>query len=373
MIAPFRLENFYADWEFNAKYNVSASDAETMSVSELLGYANDEDRKAWEELTLGYRPVEGDGRLRELIAQTYDTLEADDILCFAGAEEGIWCAMHALLTSSDHAIVTTPNYQSWESIPLSITTVTGVRLREEHGWAIDLDELEHALRPQTKLIAVNFPNNPTGAVADRATFDTIIRIAAERDLYLFSDEVYRGVERDPSQRLPQAADLYERGISLGVMSKAYGMPGLRIGWIACRDRDLLAEMGQLKHYLSICNAGPSEILARIALNARERVLARTTSIVVNNLEQLRTFFGARRDLFSWHEPRGGCVGFPKYLGADGVEAFCRRLLKEHGILLAPGSLFRSELQPVPSDHFRIGFGRRSIERTLPVLTAAIEF
>ncbi|WEX76088.1 pyridoxal phosphate-dependent aminotransferase [Sinorhizobium numidicum] len=364
-LPAFRLESHFSRWEFTARHHMTASDSETMSMAELLSFADDADREAWERLTLGYTETYGAPALREAIAVTYAGLEAADILCFAGAEEGLYCAMLALLGREDHAIVTVPNYQSMETLPVTIAaSVTGVPLRPENRWQLDIADVRAALKPNTKLIAVNFPNNPTGAIADQATFRALAELCAERGIHLFSDEVYRGLERDEGKRLPQAAALFDRGVSLNVMSKAYGLPGLRIGWIACRDRGLLKRMEGLKHYLSICNSRPSEVLATIALKSRERILERNRSLCTANLEKLGAFFAEFPELYEWHAPDGGCVGFARYLGADGVEEHCRRLVEKSGVLLLPSSLFVSELLPVAEDRFRVGFGRKNIEAGL---------
>ncbi|OCP38550.1 aminotransferase class I/II-fold pyridoxal phosphate-dependent enzyme [Ensifer sp. LC163] len=361
-LPDFRLETHFSRWEFKARHHMTASDSETIAMSELLALADDADRQAWEKLTLGYTETYGAPALRSAIASTYQGLSAADILCFAGAEEGLYCAMLALLGPQDHAIVTVPNYQSMETLPVTIAgSVTGVPLRPENNWRLDLADVRAALKPNTRLIAVNFPNNPTGSIADRQTFKALAELCVERGIHLFSDEVYRGLERDPALRLPQAAELFEHGISLNVMSKAYGLPGLRIGWIACRDHALIERMEKMKHYLSICNSRPSEVLATIALKAREHLLDRNRTLCASNLEKLGAFFAEFSDLYEWREPDGGCVGFARYLGADGVESHCRRLVGESGVLLLPSSLFVSELLPVAQDRFRVGFGRRNIE------------
>ncbi len=340
---------------------MTASDAQTMALSELILLADAEDREAWDELTLGYTETWGAPALRCVVAETYAGLAPEEILCFAGAEEGLYCAMLALLGPDDHAIVTVPNYQSMETVPVAICgSVSGVVLRSENRWALDLGDVRAALRPNTRLIAVNFPNNPTGSVADRKTFDGLVALCAHRGIYLFSDEVYRGLERDPARRLPQAAEVYERGVSLNVMSKAYGLPGLRIGWIASRDHALLARMERMKHYLSICNSAPSEVLARIALKARDEIIQRNRALCTDNLLHLGRFFAEYPDLYEWSEPDGGCVGFARYKGPEGVEEHCRRLVEDSGVLLLPSSLYRSVLSPVPLDRFRVGYGRKEI-------------
>jgi aspartate/methionine/tyrosine aminotransferase len=347
------------------RFHLGASDAETMSLTELLRLAEPEEHEAWDKLTLGFTDTWGAADLRRVIAATYAGLAEEHILCFAGADEGIYCAMLALLGPDDHAIVTVPNYQPMESVPVSICgSVSGVALRAENGWALDLDELRGALRPNTRLIAVNFPNNPTGAVASRETFEGIVALCAERGIHLFNDEVFRGLERDSAQQLPQVAEVYEKGVSLNVLSKAYGLAGLRIGWIASRDRALLARMEGMKNYLSTCNSAPSEVLARIALKAREPILGKNRDLCAGNLVHLRRFFDSCPDLYEWSEPDGGCVGFALYKGSDGVEEHCRKLLRQSGVLLVPSPVFHSELLPVPGDRFRVGFGHRNFEAGL---------
>lgn len=368
-LTEFRLETHFSRWEFRARYNLAGSDAETLSLAELLALADDPGRLAWDELRFGYTETPGAPALREAIAETYDRISSDDVLVFAGAEEGIYCAMTALLEPGDHAVVIVPNYQSLEELPLSRCHVTGVALQPSNGWALDVDDIRGAIRPNTRLIAVNFPHNPTGRVIPRDDLTALVALAERNGIYLFSDEVYRGLEHDPGARLPQAADLFDRALSLGVMSKAYGLPGLRIGWIASRDAAVLGRMERVKHYLSICNSAPSEVLATIALRARARILERNRAIVAGNLERLDRFFAGHADRFGWCRPDGGCIAYPRYLGEEGVEDFCRRAVEEAGVLLLPGSVYASRLAPAPVDRFRVGFGRRNMPQALDALAA----
>jgi aspartate/methionine/tyrosine aminotransferase len=363
----FALEVYFSKWEFVAKYNLTGSDAENMTLGELLSLAGDADRTAFNSLSLAYTETWGAPELRDEIARTYEAISRRDVLCFAGAEEGIYTAMRVLLGPADHAIAVTPNYQAAESIPLSICEVTGVPLDPEKHWALDIDRLRDAIRPNTKVISINFPNNPTGRIIDRAQFDAIVDMCRRNGLWLFSDEVYRLIERDPAKRLPQAADAYERGISLNVMSKAYGLPGLRIGWLACRNAEILGKFERYKHYLSICNSAPSEFLARIALKASAHILGRNRAIVDANLTLLGKFFEDYSHLFDWRMPDGGCVGFIRYQGADGVDSFTGRLVEESGVLLLPASVYRSELNNVPGDFFRVGYGHSHVPTALGVL------
>jgi hypothetical protein len=287
-------------------------------------------------------------------------------LCFAGAEEGVYIAMRVLLNRDDHAIVVVPNYQAAETIPLEICNVSGVPLDENDNWSLDIDRVKQQIRPNTKLISINFPNNPTGAVLGKDRFQALISLCREKGIYLFSDEVYRLVERDPSIRLPQVSDVYEKGLSLNVMSKAYGFSGLRIGWIMTKDADLLQKMERYKHYLSICNSAPSERLAIIALKSKNKILERNRTLVNSNATQLESFFNEFPDRFEWYRPDGGCVGFPRYKGPGDTNHFCEDLVERTGVLLLPPRIYHSELLETPQDRFRIGFGRKNIDKGLSV-------
>jgi aspartate/methionine/tyrosine aminotransferase len=364
MLPDFRLEAYFSRWEFTARFHLTASDAQTVTVRELLDLADEDGRERWESLHLGYTQTWGLPALREAIASTYDRVAAQDVVCFAGASEAIYLAMHVLLGPEDHAVVLTPNYQTAETTPLSLCEVTGVALRPEDGWALDLTAVAAALRPNTRVVSVSYPNNPTGALPDEDTWHALAALCEERGIWLFSDEVYRGLELAPRVPLPQAADLSPSALSLNVMSKAYGLPGLRIGWIACRDHSIVSRLERAKHYTSICNSAPSEVLALIALRARDRILERNQRIVAANLSMFGAFFARFPDLFEWAPPDGGCVAFPRYLGADGVEAMCSSLVEEEGVLLLPASIYASQLTAVPTDRFRVGVGRRDPQQAL---------
>lgn len=362
----FELERYFSRWEFTAKYHMTASDIESMPMSDLLKMASNKDQEAFNDQWLGYTETWGHPELLNEIADTYDTAQPSDILCLAGAEEGVYIAMRVLLKKEDHAIVVVPNYQAAETIPLDICEVSGVPLDENDNWSLDIDRVRALIRPNTRVISINFPNNPTGAVLDKDRFKDLVSLCRENGIYLFSDEVYRLVERDPAIRLPQAADAYEKGLSLNVLSKAYGLSGLRIGWIMTKDTDILQKMERYKHYLSICNSAPGERLAIIALKARHQILDRNRKLVNMNAQKLGTFFNEFPDLFEWQRPDGGCVGFPRYKGPEDTNQFCEDLVNQTGILLLPPKIYRSDLIQTPKDRFRIGFGRKNIDKGLSV-------
>ena len=367
MLPDFQLETFFSRWEFNTKYNMCASNIESVSLEELLLLSNVEDKKLWTKLDLGYTETYGSLNIREAIAETYDNINSNDILTFAGGEEGIYVAMQCILNKNDHAIVITPNYQSSETLPKSICEVTGIGLNSDDNWNLDIQEIISAIKSNTRLISINFPNNPTGKIISMDTLYELINIAKEKDIYLFNDEIYRLMERDKSKRLIQVSDIYEKGISLNGMSKSYGMPGLRIGWITTKDHDLLDRMEKMKHYLSICNSAPSEILAIIALNSRKKILDRTNKIVIKNLKILNKFFLEYKYLFDWKEPDGGCIGYPKYKGTDGVDIFCEKLIKQESVLLLPSKVYTSDIVKSAKNHFRIGYGNINMSKGLELI------
>jgi len=368
-LPDFTLETYLARHEFTARHHMTASDAQSMTIGELLELAGPAARAAFASTRLSYTETWGSRDLRDAIAGTYDTLTADDIACCAGAEEAMYALYRVLLRPDDHAITVVPNYQSAETLPASICATSAVALREDENWTLDIDEVAAATRPNTRVVSINFPNNPTGKILERDRFDALIELCRQHGIYLFSDEVYRLIERDPAIRLPQVADVYEKGVSLGVMSKAYGLPGLRIGWLASRDRALLDQAVRYKHYLSICNAGPSERLATLALANRDAVLARTRAHAAAGRPKVLAFLADYPDLFEAYEPDGGIILYPRYKGAEGVETFTRRLVDEAGIVLLPASIFACERAKVPTDRFRIGFGRGDIDEGLAAFRA----
>ena len=371
MLPDFRLETHFSKWEFKARYHLTASDAESLSMRDLLALASPEEREAFEGMWLGYTETFGASDLRQTIASLYEHRNADEILCFAGASEGIFAANTVLLDKDSHAIIVTPNYQSHETLPLAICEATGIPLDPDDGWSLDIDRVVEAVRPNTKLVTINFPHNPTGTILPLDRYHALIELCRKHGIYILHDEIFHGLGPTGTAHLPFVADVYERGLSLNVMSKSYGLPGLRIGWIACADSQVISRMERMKHYLSICNSGPSERLAKIALLNRDKLLSRNCSIIDENLPKWEAFFERYPDLFDWQRPDGSCMAFPRYKGAEGVEQFTRSLVEEDGVLLLPSTIYKSDLGATPADRFRLGFGRKGLDEGLAVLDAYI--
>jgi aspartate/methionine/tyrosine aminotransferase len=359
-LKPFRIERYYARHEFATRYMLSSSDCESRAIGELLELepaAHARLLATW----CGYTESAGAPELREAIATLYERIDPGEVIVTSCAEEGIFLLYHALLRAGDHAIVETPCYES----ALELARSTGAEVSEWHrryedGWAHDVDALEVSLRPNTRLLYLNQPHNPTGTLMDRATFERVVELARSRALVIFSDEVYRELEHDPRDRLPAACDLDERAISLGSISKSYGLPGLRIGWLVTRDSALREAVLGVKDYTTICSSAPSEVLTAVALRNRDVLLERNLAIVERNLPLLDDFFERHAETFAWTRPTASPIGFPRVNGVGDVDQFCERLAGS-GVLLLPGSVYD---QPA---HVRIGFGRANMPEALLVL------
>jgi len=363
-LPDFRLETHMSKWEFKAKYHMTASDAESISLPELLDMATSEQRDGFENMWLGYTETWGAPDLLEAISKTYQNQPIENLLSFAGASEGIFAANAVIMDKDSHAIVVTPNYQSHETLPASMGEISGVPLDPNDNWSLDIDRVAAAIKPNTKLMTINFPHNPTGAILSLDRYNALVELCRKYGIYILHDEIFNGLGASGTTHLPFIADVYERGLSLNVLSKSYGLPGLRIGWIACQDKEILSKMERMKHYLSICNSGPSERLAIIALENKDKLLERNCRIIDENLPKLDKFFSEYPGLFEWKRPDGSSMGFPRYLGSDGVEKFTKDLVEQSGVLFLPSTIYSSEYGSTPIDHFRLGTARLGIDAGL---------
>lgn len=357
-VAPFEIERYYERWEFTAELMLSSSDCQTRSLGELLALEPEAHERLL-ALQLGYTEAPGSQELRDAVAGSYEQTGPEDVLALAAAEEGIFLAYHALLGPGDRAIVETPCYGSAHTLVQS----TGAQLdpwvrRFEDGWRHDLDALRRLVRAETRIIYINTPHNPTGMQMPAEVFDAVLDIAREQGIAVFSDEVYRGLEHDEDARLPAACDRYERALSLGTVSKAHGLPGLRVGWLGCRDPELLARIRELKLYTTICCSAPSELLVALALRHEDALVAASRELVLSNLPLVAELIARRSHMFEWVAPQAGPIGFPRVSGVADVHRFCEDAAARAGVLLLPGSVYEE-----PS-HVRVGFGRDSLPQAI---------
>jgi len=222
-----------------------------------------------------------------------------------------------------------------------------------------VEELYTLITKETKLIVINFPHNPTGAILSESELNRVVEIVRERGIPIFSDEMYRYLEHDASLRLPSVAEIYERGIALSGLSKSFALPGLRIGWLISKDQALLQSCAFYKDYTTICSSAPSEVLGIMGLRAKEQIVRRNLDLISSNLKLLDTFFGYYPHLFSWHRPVASSIAFPKLLSDQPITHYCDNLIQKSGVMLLPAPLFGLEGQ-----WFRIGFGRKNLPDAL---------
>ena len=366
-IKEFKLEEYFAQYEFAVEYLLCSSDCESFNVKELLNF-KEGCLEELNKLRLGYTESLGAPVLRNEISKLYKEIDIKNIIVFSGAEEGIFVYMNVLLKKGDHIIVQFPAYQSLFEIANAIgCEVTRWTMTDESDWELDLEFLVSNIRSNTKCIVVNFPHNPTGYLISKENYGKIIEIAKQNDIYVFSDEVYRFLEYNENERLPPMCDLYDKSISLGVMSKSFGLAGLRIGWIASQNQSLLMQLASFKNYTTICSSALSEFFAILALRKKGVIIKRNLEIIKTNLKLLDDFFEKYHHLFRWIKPNAGSIAFPKFVGNKNTDEFCRELLKSKGVLLMPSSNY-----DYGNTHFRIGFGRRNMPEALLKLEEYLE-
>jgi aspartate/methionine/tyrosine aminotransferase len=373
-IKPFFTERFFATHEFTAPYLLCASDCESLTVDELLQLAG----APWESLGslhLGYTECPGAPALRERIAKLYTHAGAEQVIYLSAPEEGIFCTMHTLLEPGDEVIVLTPCYDSlanvaeylgcrvlrWPLVPAPAGSSAAAGSDSPGGWHLDLETLEGLVTSHTRLVVVNFPHNPTGYLPSLDECRALVEIVARAGAWLFFDEMYRGLEHDPAGRLPSGCDLYERAITLGGLSKTYGLPGLRAGWLAMQDAPTRDRILGWKDYTTICASAPSEALTQMALDAADSLAARSLRIVLNNLALAEPFFARWQAIFRWNRPQAGSVALVG-LRERPAQAFCDQLVAEQGVLLLPSTGLG-----FGDGHVRFGFGRLSFPAALEQL------
>jgi len=345
------LEERMAEWKKHTDMTMHESDVQPMKMSEVLTLADDELRDDWESLTLKYTETPGGIKLRTEVANLYRGVDPSQVVIFAGADEAIWVFFTATLKPGDHIIVLWPAYEAlYQLASLAGAEVSLVPL-ESDGWRVDVDKVRKAFRPNTRFLVTNFPHNPTGATIDKSTYNALIDLCHEKGATFVGDEVYHLLEHKPEYRLPPAVDADETAVSFGVMSKAYALSGLRIGWITIKEPEMLKKLKDLNGLATPCKPAPSEVLATIALRAKDEVLTRSHKIIDDNLPLLDEFFEDYSDHFRWVRPKGATVGFPELIGMN-VEKFTEEYAKQEHVIVWPGMVFN-----YPGNNFRISYGR----------------
>ncbi len=313
-------------------------------------------KKQW----LGYTETQGNPKLRDEITKLYEKINSENILVHSGAEEGIFIFMNVALKAGDHVIAMFPAYQSLYEIAKSIgCEVTKWEVNEKDKWELDIEFLKQNIRKNTKAIILNCPHNPTGYVMSKEKLMQIVDIAKKENIIIFSDEVYRFLEYKEEDRLPAICDVYENGVSVGAMAKAFALPGLRISWTATKNKNILEKMAKFKDYTTICNSAPSEFLAIIAIKNKEKIFERNLEIISRNLKTLNNFFDKYKDIFNWQTPKASTITFPGIKLDINVEKFCVDLIEKQGVFLLPSTKY-----DFGDKNFRIGFGRKNMPEAL---------
>ena len=378
-IKPFLTEQFFSLYEFTATHMLASSDCETTTVAELLNLSGGS-LEDFGSLKLGYTESQGHPEYRRLVSETYENVSVDDVVILTSPVEGIYLTMQTLLEPGDEVVALSPAYdalhhvadhlcgkfQAWDLVPT------------EAGWKIDLEQLKSLVNSKTKLIIVNFPHNPSGFQPTIGDFEQLIEVARANDCWLFCDEIYRGLETEFKGKpaIPSAADIYDKAIVLNGLSKTYGLPGLRAGWLVIRDKQIREELIGWKHYTTICPAAPTEYLAIQALSVGEKLAERSRTLVQSNLVACTEFMQRQRPLFQWRPPTAGSTALVEidfaHLAKRSTETFdsatdyCHHLAKNYGVLLLPGACLGCE------DKFvRIGLGRAGFQTALAAWEATL--
>lgn len=361
-IKDFQLERYFAQHEFTAEYMLSSSDCDGYSLSDVLEVADPKELHLWEHMTFGYSVSEGNPELREAILQHYKVKDINNIIVASPGELN-FITMNLLLSEKDHVVCISPCYQSLSEIVETIGSEISFWKPSQEDWTFDVEQLESLIQPNTKLLIINFPHNPTGSYLKQQELDQIVAIARKHDIYLFSDEMYHKLLCGSSTELKPVSDLYEKGISLWGTSKTFGLAGLRTGWLVSQDTDFLKRVVKFKDYLSICNSTPSEVLSIIAVNHIDHFLQQNVSKIERNIAIFKSFAEDHDLIKSFIPPKAGSTAFVSLNIDSTSQSFSDRLVAETGIMTVPAEMFGHRGKMI-----RIGFGRKNLEEVLAHLS-----
>jgi aspartate/methionine/tyrosine aminotransferase len=355
-IEPFALERWLTAHELNVEYDIAESGIFPLSARDLLDLIPGDERSGelqrLLDLRLGYSEATGSLKLRTLLAQTYEDCGPDNILVTTGAIEANFLLFNVLLSPGDHVVAPYPAYQQLYSVPRALgCDVSLWQVRHDNGFRFDLDELEHLLRPQTRLVVINSPHNPTGAMLTESEIQRVYDLAHSVGASVLSDEAYRWLAVPGGYESPPPMyNLGPAGISVGTFSKPFGLPGLRIGWMAA-PAEIAAECWAMRDYVSLSPGKLNDVLAVLAFEHRKKIVQRNEAIIGANLSAANRWIAGHADILSWTPPRGGLLALLRYSIDIASLDLANRLAEEYSVMLAPGSAFGFE------HHLRIGIGQ----------------
>ena len=357
-LEPFALERWMTRWELLVEYDICESGILPMSLQDLFAMIGPQNSNELQRdiLTspLVYSEARGTLALRTALADTYRGVSPDDILVTIGAIEANFLVFNTLLSPGDHVVAVSPAYQQLHSVPRAIGAEVELWnvIQADGSFAYDVDHLEAMLRPDTKLIVINTPHNPTGAILDSGQLDRIVDLARERDAWILSDEAYRWLDHGTALELVEPTrNRYDKAISVGTVSKPFGMPSLRLGWIAATE-DLVRQAWAMRDYVSLSPSLISDRVTTALIENRHRIQERNRAIIQANLATAQEWFARNADIASWQEPKAALLAMMRYTADIDSEALANRLASVPKVMLAPGSAFGLERQ------LRIGIGQR---------------
>lgn len=366
IVEQFGVEDWMDRYEEGARYNITDTCAKPLTLNELFALSGEDKQDFMEtffQREQTYGPIWGDRELKEEISHLYEHISPDEILTEHGATGGNQHIFFSLIRPGDRVIAYAPSYQQFYSAPRSLgAQVTVLHLKKERGYMPDLDELRQAAREGVRMICLNNPNNPTGSLIPKDMMEEIVDIAREAGAYLFCDEVYAGVSQREEDRCPSVADLYEKGIATGSMSKAFSLAGLRLGWLATKDEEALAQFRRVRDYDLVSCSLFDEVVAALALHHKEKILQRNRAILQHNLPILEDWVHGENHA-SFVKPKAGTMALVYYDFPLPSTLFSHRMYYETGAFTVPGDCFDEPFS------FRVGYGHD--EETLKKGLAAV--
>ena len=342
---PFLLDQ-WLDEHGGVPYDLACSTGPTWTVREVLELMSPEEKERLWDTRVTYRPTSGAETLRQGIAEM-EGVQADEIQIVTGASEALHILFFMATEPGANVVVPTPSFPTFTALPEALGVETRTyRLRPENEFQVDVEEVKGLVNDRTKLILMNSPHNPTGAIATPETLRALHDFATERGIAFIVDQVYHPIYHGPEY--PSAAAL-PHAIILGDFSKALSLSGLRVGWFVERDKKRMEQYWNTRAYFTISNSLPSEALAEVAVRHREKFFAQAREVAATNLALLDKFFDEQKEVVSWVRPKGGLTGFPRLVSGEDSRPMCKAAA-ERGVLLAPGDCFGYP------PHFRLGFG-----------------
>jgi aspartate/methionine/tyrosine aminotransferase len=352
-IAPFGVEQWMNEWETKSVVNLAETCVDSMTVGELLSMAGERETFMGRimNLRLSYGDIMGSEELLGSIASLYERQSRENVVVMNGGAAANFISLYTLVEPGDEVVSVYPTYQQLYSIPESFgARVKLLRLRPEDGFLPDLDELRSLVTPRTKLICVNNPNNPTGSLMDMPMLLEIAEIARSVGAWIHSDEVYRFLPHDRNAAIPSLADLYDRAVVSGSLSKCFSLAGLRLGWLT-GPREFIGEVSNRRDYTTISCGALDDLLGRLAILNKEKILTRNIAIVQRCAKILSDWADSEPRVSFTPRPRAGTTAFPRYSYDISSKDFCRGLQSKNGVFLLPGGCFGDEFDR----YVRIGY------------------